>query len=54
MSMYLVTVDPGAESRIQPHSYFVDAPNPNAAYCSQSRRSTFIRILQNHYKQNPN
>ena len=32
MSMYLVTVDPGAESRMQPHSFFVDAPNPTAAY----------------------
>ena len=31
MSMYLVTVDPGAESRMQPHSFFVDAPNPTAA-----------------------
>ena len=32
MSMYLVTVDPGTESRVQPHSFFVDAPNPIAAY----------------------
>lgn len=32
MSMYLVTVDPGAESRIHIHSFFVDAPDPNAAY----------------------
>lgn len=32
MSMYLVTVDPGNESRIQPHLFFVDAPDPNAAY----------------------
>lgn len=32
MSMYLVTVNPGVESRIHLHSFFVDAPNPNAAY----------------------
>ena len=32
MSIYLVTLDPGAGSMIQPHSYFVDAPNPTAAY----------------------
>jgi hypothetical protein len=32
MSIYLVTVDPGAESMMQLQSFFVDAPDPNAAY----------------------
>ena len=32
MSMYLVTVDPGVESRMQPHSFFVDTSDLNAAY----------------------